>query len=50
MPPKKSAINFPMGLDGGRQRFQLNADGGLRWRANDHYLKNRLAANRASVA
>ncbi|HOW64181.1 MAG TPA: hypothetical protein P5055_04970 [Candidatus Paceibacterota bacterium] len=41
MPPKKSHIYFPMGLDGGRQRFRLNADGSLNWRSNDHYLKNR---------
>jgi hypothetical protein len=41
MPPKKSHIYFPLGLDGGRQRFRLNADGSLNWRSNDHYLKNR---------
>ncbi|MBN2505155.1 MAG: hypothetical protein JXQ71_00530 [Verrucomicrobia bacterium] len=41
MPPKKSHIYFPLGLDGGRQRFRLNADGSLDWRSNDHYLRNR---------
>jgi hypothetical protein len=41
MPPKKSRIYFPLGLDGGRQRFRLNADGSLDWRSNDHYLRNR---------
>ena len=41
MPPKKSHIYFPLGLDGGRQRFRLNADGSLDWRSNDHYLMNR---------
>lgn len=41
MPPKKSHIYFPLGLDGGRQRFRLNADGSIEWRSNDHYLKNR---------
>jgi hypothetical protein len=41
MPPKKSHIYFPLGLDGGRQRFRLNADGSIDWRSNDHYLRNR---------
>ncbi len=41
MPPKKSHIYFPLGLDGGRQRFRLNADGSLDWRSNDHYLRDR---------
>ena len=41
MPPKKSHIYFPLGLDGGRQRFRLNANGSIDWRSNDHYLKNR---------
>ncbi len=41
MPPKKSRIYFPMGLDGGRQRFLLEADGTLQCRHNDHYLNNR---------
>jgi hypothetical protein len=41
MPPKKSHIYFPLGLDGGRQRFRLNADGSIEWRSNDHYLRNR---------
>ena len=41
MPRKKSDICFPLGLDGGRQRFRLNADGSLEWRSNDHYLKAR---------
>lgn len=41
MPPKKSRIYFPMGLDGGRQRFRLHADGSIDWRSNDHYLQRR---------
>lgn len=41
MPPKKSRIYFPFGLDGGRQRFRLNADGSLEFRSNDHYLRGR---------
>ena len=41
MPPKKSHICFPLGLDGGRERFRLNADGSLDWRSNDHYLRSR---------
>src|SRR5437868_6124398 len=39
MPPKKSRIYFPLGLDGGRQRFLLQADGTVRFRLNDHYLE-----------
>jgi hypothetical protein len=38
MPAKKSDIYFPLGLDGGRQRFLLQADGAIQFRANDHYL------------
>lgn len=41
VPRKKSHIYFPLGLDGGRQRFQLNADGSVRFRSNDHYLRSR---------
>lgn len=41
MPPKKSRIYYPLGLDGGRQRFQLNADGSVLFRTNDHYLRAR---------
>ncbi len=41
MPPKKSPICFPLGLDGGRQRFRLDANGGIEWRWNDHYLNSR---------
>jgi hypothetical protein len=39
MPPKKSHIYLPLGLDSGRQRFRLDADGTVRFRSNDHYLK-----------
>ena len=38
MPPKKSHIYLPLGLDSGRQRFRLDADGTVRFRSNDHYL------------
>ncbi len=41
MPPKKSQIYFPMGLDGGRQRFLLQPNGTIQWRHNDHFLKSR---------
>lgn len=41
MPRKKSHIYFPMGLDGGRQRFRLHADGSVLFRSNDHYLRRR---------
>lgn len=45
MPPKKSRIYYPLGLDGGRQRFRLNADGSIQFRSNDHYLKRRPGAD-----
>jgi hypothetical protein len=41
MPPKKSHIYFPLGLDGGRQRFLLQADGTVKFRLNDNYLQAR---------
>lgn len=41
MPPKRSRIYFPLGLDGGRQRFRLNADGSILLRTNDHFLRHR---------
>jgi hypothetical protein len=41
MPPKKSHIYFPLGLDGGRQRFLLQADGTIRFRLNDNFLDAR---------
>lgn len=41
MPRKKSDIYFPLGLDGGRQRFRLHASGAVDFRSNDHYLENR---------
>jgi hypothetical protein len=41
MPAKKSHIYFPLGLDGGRQRFLLQADGTARWRLNDNFLEAR---------
>ena len=41
LPPKKSRICFPLGTDGGRQRFLLLADGSVMFRSNDRYLQNR---------
>ncbi|HWI58313.1 MAG TPA: hypothetical protein VNZ22_13890, partial [Bacillota bacterium] len=41
LPPKKSHIYFPLGLDGGRQRFLLEADGTVQLRCNDHFLQSR---------
>jgi hypothetical protein len=41
MPAKKSHIYFPLGLDGGRQRFLLEANGSIRLRLNDHFLEGR---------
>src|SRR5439155_7471420 len=41
LPRKKSDIYFPLGLDGGRQRFRLEPDGTIQFRSNDHYLEQR---------
>jgi hypothetical protein len=41
MPPKKSRINFPLGSDGGRERFQLWRDGSIHFRLYDNYLEAR---------
>jgi len=41
MPPKRSPIYFPLGWEGGRQRFRLNGDGSIQFRSNDGYFKAR---------
>jgi hypothetical protein len=38
MPRKTSAIHFPLGLEGGRERFRLDPDGSTWFRLNEHYL------------
>jgi len=50
MPAKKSHIYFPLGLDGGRQRFLLEADGTIQCRHNDHYLKGRPGKDTTRLA
>ena len=49
MPPKKSHIVFPLGLDGGRQRFRLEAEGSVVFRSNDHYLQARPGRDTARL-
>jgi hypothetical protein len=44
MPPKKSRICFILGLDGGRQKFRLDANGDVFIRWNDQFMKS-LPAN-----
>lgn len=41
MPAKKRSIYFPMGLDGGRQRFLLQPDGAVEYRQNLSYIMAR---------
>lgn len=41
LPRKKSDINFPLGLDGGRQRFRLEANGSFSYRTADRYFTSR---------
>ncbi len=41
MPPKKRPLYLPLGLDGGRQRFRLDPDGGVFFRSNDVFLQGR---------
>ncbi len=38
MPPKKSDIVFPMGLDGGRQRFLLHPNSSIEYRIQNHFI------------
>ncbi|MGO8701473.1 MAG: hypothetical protein ACLQVY_27620 [Limisphaerales bacterium] len=40
MPPKKSRICFILGVDGGRQKFRLDANGELFIRWNDQFMKS----------
>src|SRR6266568_1184423 len=39
LPRKKSDIYFPLGLDGGRQRFRLEPDGSVRFRSSDRFIQ-----------
>jgi len=39
MPPKKSPIEFPLGLDGARQKFRLEPNGNLTFRVYDPYME-----------
>src|SRR5262249_17351799 len=39
MPPKKSRICFVLGMDGSRQKFRLDSNGGLFIRWNDQYMR-----------
>ncbi len=39
LPRKKSDIYFPLGLDGGRQRFRLEPDGSVRFRSSDRFMQ-----------
>lgn len=41
VPPKKSFIYFPMGLDAGREKFRLDANGSFAWRCTDNLLTAR---------
>jgi hypothetical protein len=43
MPPKKSHICFVLGIDGSRQKFRLDSNGGLFIRWNDQYMRARPA-------
>jgi len=45
IPRKKSDIYFPLGLDGGRQRFRLQPHGGIDFRTNDELLRRRPGAD-----
>ena len=40
LPRKKSDIYFPLGLDGGRQRFRLDPDGSIQFRIKDSYFRS----------
>jgi hypothetical protein len=38
MPPKKSRIEFVLGIDGGRQKFRLEPNGNISFRITDEYM------------
>ncbi len=40
MPPKKSRICFVLGIDGARQKFRLDSNGGIFIRWNDQFMKS----------
>jgi hypothetical protein len=50
MPPKKSHIYLPLGLDGGRQRFRLDADGSVTFRVSDFNLRKRPGREKPRLA
>ena len=50
LPRKKSDIYFPLGLEGGRQRFRLDPDGSVRFRSNDGFLRARPGADTPRLA
>jgi hypothetical protein len=39
MPPKKSRIEFVLGINGGRQKFRLEPNGNLTFRVYDQYME-----------
>ena len=49
MPPKKSRICFPLGLDGARQKFRLDAYGEVFIRWNDQYMRDRPGRDTARL-
>ncbi|HEV2320155.1 MAG TPA: hypothetical protein VGV18_10420, partial [Verrucomicrobiae bacterium] len=40
MPPKKSRIDFVLGINGGRQKFRLEPDGNITFRVYDQYMES----------
>jgi hypothetical protein len=50
MPPKKCHIPFVLGIDGSRQKFRLDSDGGVFIRWNDQYMKAIPAQDTARIA
>jgi hypothetical protein len=39
MPPKKSCIEFVLGIDGGRQKFRLESNGNISFRVADRFIE-----------
>jgi len=50
MPPKKSDIVFPLGLDGGRQRFLLHPDGSVEYRIQNYFIAVRPGRDTPKLA
>jgi hypothetical protein len=50
MPPKKSRIEFALGMDGGRQKFRLESNGNISFRVSDRFIEGVHGNDTAGLA